>query len=301
MNFSDRQTGAGWRIKPKKSVATVVSKDFLKDLGSINLKDFGAVGNGIKDDTSAIFEAIQACPEGGTVFFPPGIYLFSQSIVISKTIKLKGAGAAELWYDTAPAASKLLKAATLNGPGIRLAYRGATVEGLSLDGQSGNGGDGISVEAGHCLIRGLMVIRQGRDGIRVGTDGDENANLWYIDRVNSISNGRHGFHFHSGSYNANAGTAVHTSSIFNQNGFHLERALSNTFLNALAENNIGLGFYFGSYASRHVLLNAYPDSNTLGGFYFESATRNNVYIPSPEQSITDLGININLANVQLNS
>jgi len=298
MNFSDRHVGVGWRNFKKKAAEIPV---ILKDLGSVNVKDFGAAGNGIKDDTSAILAAIAACAVGGTVLFPGGTYLFSSTIVVGKTIKLKGTGAAELWYDTAPGASKLLKSASLNGPGVRLTYKGAIIEDLSLDGQPGNGGDGISIEAGFCLLCGLMVIRQGRDGIRVGTDGSENSNLWYIERVNSIANVRNGFHFHSGSYNANAGTAVHSAAILNQvNGFHLERALSNTFLNALSENNTGLGFYFGSYASRHVLLNAYPDSNGAGGFYFESSTRNNVYIPSPEQSIIDLGININLAEAVLN-
>ena len=37
-----------------------------------NVKDFGAVGNGLVKDTAAIQRAIDA---GGTVYFPPGIYL----------------------------------------------------------------------------------------------------------------------------------------------------------------------------------------------------------------------------------
>ncbi|HOG50420.1 MAG TPA: glycosyl hydrolase family 28 protein [Lentisphaeria bacterium] len=37
-----------------------------------NVKDFGAIGNGLVKDTAAIQRAIDA---GGTVYFPPGIYL----------------------------------------------------------------------------------------------------------------------------------------------------------------------------------------------------------------------------------
>ena len=38
----------------------------------INVKDFGAVGDGVTKDTAAIQRAIDA---GGMVSFPPGIYL----------------------------------------------------------------------------------------------------------------------------------------------------------------------------------------------------------------------------------
>lgn len=47
-----------------------------------NVRDFGAKGDGKVDDTRAIGAAIAAAP-GGTVWFPPGIY------VVSKTLALK--------------------------------------------------------------------------------------------------------------------------------------------------------------------------------------------------------------------
>lgn len=45
-------------------------------LGYLNVKDYGAVGNGVVDDTAAINNAITAATATkGTVFFPPGTYL----------------------------------------------------------------------------------------------------------------------------------------------------------------------------------------------------------------------------------
>jgi parallel beta-helix repeat protein len=41
----------------------------------INVKDYGATGNGSTDDTAAIQDAIDAVTAGGTLFFPVGTYL----------------------------------------------------------------------------------------------------------------------------------------------------------------------------------------------------------------------------------
>ena len=42
---------------------------------ALNVRDFGAKGDGAHDDTSAIQTAIMACPAQGRVFFPAGTYL----------------------------------------------------------------------------------------------------------------------------------------------------------------------------------------------------------------------------------
>jgi hypothetical protein len=53
-----------------------------------NVKDYGAVGNGIADDTAAINSAIRALTSGwsnglcGTIYFPPGNYLVSSPLLI---------------------------------------------------------------------------------------------------------------------------------------------------------------------------------------------------------------------------
>lgn len=63
--------------------------------GTVNVKasPYNATGNGVTDDTAAINSAITyAIENGGTVYFPPGIYLFSGlSITAVTSIKLEGA------------------------------------------------------------------------------------------------------------------------------------------------------------------------------------------------------------------
>jgi hypothetical protein len=60
----------------------------------IDVVGYGAVGNGIADDTGAINSAISALPAtGGIIYFPPGIYLVSGTIpIVQSSVRLMGAG-----------------------------------------------------------------------------------------------------------------------------------------------------------------------------------------------------------------
>jgi hypothetical protein len=74
-------------IATGSTVARLLSDRFAE---KINVKDYGAVGDGITDDTAAINAALAAVPTtpnsmlGAYVFFPPGEYLISSQIVLTK-------------------------------------------------------------------------------------------------------------------------------------------------------------------------------------------------------------------------
>ncbi len=57
----------------------------------VNVKDYGATGDGTTDDRTAIVNAIAAIPvTGGTVFFPVGRYKVSSQILVDKPVSYEG-------------------------------------------------------------------------------------------------------------------------------------------------------------------------------------------------------------------
>lgn len=59
----------------------------------VNVKDFGAVGDGVTDDTAAIQAAITATTTGKSIYFPSGTYSFSSQLVFNTNkIGIQGDG-----------------------------------------------------------------------------------------------------------------------------------------------------------------------------------------------------------------
>lgn len=60
----------------------------------VSVKDFGAVGDGVTDDTTSLQAAISHLNSygGGTLYFPVGIYLLSSTLTATSGIKFAGAG-----------------------------------------------------------------------------------------------------------------------------------------------------------------------------------------------------------------
>jgi hypothetical protein len=82
----------------------------LIDGAPVNVLDFGAVGDGVTDDTVAIQAAINALsPLGGTLYFPKGAYIVSDAnadnacLTVTAPIQFLGAGA--FYTSIQPAAS----------------------------------------------------------------------------------------------------------------------------------------------------------------------------------------------------
>lgn len=57
---------------------------------TVSVKDFGAVGDGVVDDTAAIQAAINAVDIGGTVYLFDGVFKTTEELLITKTISIVG-------------------------------------------------------------------------------------------------------------------------------------------------------------------------------------------------------------------
>lgn len=85
-------TGAAWI---KQSAANTAWVKVNQSFAYFSVKDFGAVGDGATDDTTAIQNAITTCAatSGGIVYFPPGIYACSLlTISALANVQLLGSG-----------------------------------------------------------------------------------------------------------------------------------------------------------------------------------------------------------------
>ena len=106
---------------PNDAPPSVVCPYAVQPAGNrVDVRDFGAAGNGLADDTGAIHRAIAAAGDGGTVYFPAGSYRHDDVIIVGKrNMVLTGADAT-------------LLAATPERSAIMLSGDGSTVERLAI-------------------------------------------------------------------------------------------------------------------------------------------------------------------------
>jgi hypothetical protein len=90
-------TTGGW--KSTAFTATAGAPTASYGFIGLNVKNYGALGNYSNDDTNAINAAISASQSagGGVVFFPPGTYKITSTIVVPGGVSLLGCGSGSPW------------------------------------------------------------------------------------------------------------------------------------------------------------------------------------------------------------
>jgi hypothetical protein len=117
---------------------------------ALNVRDFGATGNGTTDDSTAILAAISALPAaGGTVWIPPGTYIVGRPITAAKNnIVLAGAGWGSVLKLANNASQGLRNVIEVNG------VSGWVVRDLQIDGNRANNPSYVFAWAQHAVLIG---------------------------------------------------------------------------------------------------------------------------------------------------
>lgn len=182
-------TGQAWL---KTGAGNAAWSRLVQSFAWYSVKDYGAIGNGVADDTTAIQQAITDCNAngGGVVYFPPGTYAVTQlALTGTDGVQLIGCGAASSikWaWNAATAAGSLL---TISAGAQHTAIRWLKFDGAGLSNPAasranhliavgtGAGGAVTETHIEDCLFTG-MVANSG-DGVHVlGAAGNLVSRLW---------------------------------------------------------------------------------------------------------------------------
>lgn len=128
--------------------AILVPSNAFTRAGILNVRNFGAVGDGVHDDTTAIQDAINA---GGTIFVPKGTYLLSSEITVSSAVRIVGSanlvGSGAKFYLTA------------NAAGFNITGGGVVMEHLEIVGSNNSNytaQEGIIINANNALLNDIF-------------------------------------------------------------------------------------------------------------------------------------------------
>lgn len=166
---------------------------------SVSVKDFGAVGDGVTDDTAAIQAAIDATPNGGKIFVPVGNYRLTSTINLNKpALHFIGSGSSYSGVN--------LVVDHLLGPGIRVSETNCQITDLKVEATSsrtsGAAGSGLTGNYGilyeGAAANSTYITRQVCKRVQVNDQPSHgiviSGHVWYsiFDQLNIINNGGHG-------------------------------------------------------------------------------------------------------------
>lgn len=162
-----RVGGRTWTYSGSKWELLVSDTASVNTSAVFNVKDYGAVGDGVANDTLEIQATIAACVAagGGTVLFPLGTYIVSDELIVPSWLPVcfKGTG----WGSIVKAAASAgLTAVFTDGVADERAWQ-VVFEDLAIDGQVTNGNSsivGIYV-CGHTVMMNRVWVYNCYDGI----------------------------------------------------------------------------------------------------------------------------------------
>lgn len=181
------------------------------DNGPLNARDFGAVGDGVVNDTQAFTNAIAACSATSPItplYVPPGTYLIKSTLILPNEFELICANTATFFYDdTASPGSYCflngvdnVRGGSLRVQNLRITLKTVTACGIDLLNSIDSVFENTYIE-GHIPANYLtnpLVIMSARNnvGIRLRNVGAEN--FWNVFRRLWINHCHTGVQFPAG-------------------------------------------------------------------------------------------------------
>ena len=250
---------------------TVQSK--LRDV--VSVKDFGAVGDGVVDDTAAIQDAIDSLPRGGCLVFPQGRYLISSRLTCFTP------GAEIIGLGSVPTESQFITGAVIyksgDFDGLVCSGYNIRVVNMSFIGQtrtkgSGSGvGHGLVMAGRGCAAERVVARYNGGCGVLFnaenssGTPDTENSHWSQLVNGFTEYNGQSGVKITSpDSGKMNQMIVFNWTSRHNDlDGYHNNAGAYMEYENSDAEYNLGFGIRLtkGSYST---LVNCHTEQNQGG-------------------------------------
>ena len=233
-NLSDLTNAAQARINIGMAASAAA------DVSVYNVKDHGAIGNNVADDTSAIQYTLSLASGngGGIVYFPPGTYKISTALTTYSKVSIVGSGPGSTTIRQASTTAHGITGTDLNYPAIKE---------LTLTGPGSGATAGIrwilssAAATTFPTIENVVVQSFGSHGISI-----QNSIVGTYSKVISQSNGGDGFHIVGQTFPAAAGTSSSFNACFaNANassGYYLYNMVY-CALNACAADGNGTNAY----------------------------------------------------------
>lgn len=147
----------------------------------ISVKQYGAVGDGVTDDTNAFKEAITAVGDSGTLFVPNGTYLVSDAIPLVSNMVLAGAANAVI----VRAANNLENYEVVAIHNVEnVTVRNLTIKGerATHTGTTGEWGNVVSIKGSKNIrIEDCVCSNGWGDGVYIGTGNNGCENVSIVD------------------------------------------------------------------------------------------------------------------------
>ena len=284
---------------PAAAVAAYVAPKRARGATEINVRNVGAQGNGVHDDTTAIQNAINSLPAaGGTVFLPAGTYLVdpTRRLNLRSKMHLRLASGAVL-KAKANAAERAYVVMVHKVSDVEIS--GGEIEG-DRDrhlGTTGQWGHGIMVRgASRVTIRDILIRKCWGDGISIAATTDQIiSNDIAISNIACVDNRRQGMSLgqargvkiHDSEFSYTSGIApgcgIDIESDFQNpgaSGTHIEncvfrhnqgngiqvykRSVNTTILRCTIENNNGYGVLAMGTKNALIRLNRINNNSLIG-------------------------------------